>query len=234
MNDISIAWQGELEFLGATEDDRTGRTVQFRLIRKLDEMGMAHPFGAFTRRRRGHAGTRFKAVFQPIDMGRGVDGEIMLLNWADGPKGATVKFLLHCSDPDHPFLYCDRRTPDAGGTSFMAVLLELDDDDVVVNQAKRERYEKSQQKLSNVAAMMVKYPRFHEWLREIAGPAPSAEDGEYSVGQWGRLEADAWIKDELDISSKGELDRDTKAARRFLTLRSRYTDWLDANKFDRE
>lgn len=223
-----IAWSGELEFLGATEDDRTGRTAQFRIIRKLDELGAAHPFSAFTRRRRGHAGTRFEAVFARVGDEHKITGEAMLLNWSDGPKGATVKFLVGVEAERHPFLDCTRRTREAAGTSFMTVLLELDDDDEVVNQVKRERFEKAQQHLSNVAAMMIKHPRFHEWLYEVEG-SPAKDEVFWSIKA-----ADAWLKMKLSIDSKSELDKGTCAAAAFIRLRAQYTEWLEANNYDHE
>lgn len=217
-----VAWSGELEFLGATEDDHTGRTVNFRIIRKLDELGEAHPFGTFTRRRRGHAGTRFETVLAPVGGGPNIALEAMLLNWADGPKGATVKFLLNPEQhEEHPFMGCTRRSREAGGTSFMAVLLELDDDNTIVNQGKRQRYEGAQQKLSNAAAILLKSPRFHEWANEVY-----LKQTEVST--------DEWLKSLLNIKSKAELDRNTTAAKSFRNMRALYTEWLHAKGFDRD
>lgn len=218
-----IAWMGALEFTGATEDDKTGRTVQFRIIRKPEEMHSAHPFSRYTRRRRGHAGTRFGSVFSSGEEAA-MSGEVMLLNWADGPSGATVKFLLDSELGQHPFLHCTRRSAEGAGDTFMAVLMELDDDDEVINQTKRERYEKTQQKLSNVAAMMAKHNRFHEWLRETVGDEP-----------WEAAGANEWLKRELGISSKAELDgKNRDAIRKFEKIRAKYGDWLTSNHYDRE
>lgn len=216
-----IAWSGALEFNGASEDDKTGRTVQFRLLRDGEDLLVAHPFARYTRRRRGHAGTRFLAVFSPVGGGDPISDEVMLLNWGDGPGGATVKFLLNVED-HHPFMTCKRRTKDSSADTFMGVLMELDDDDEVINQVKRERYEAAQQKLSNVAAMMVKHPHFHAWLREVT-TFPEGAD------------ADQCLKDMLGIASKSELDGKNKAAQhKFIKLRAAYNEWLDATKIDRE
>lgn len=227
-----IAWYGELEFAGATEDDRTGRTVQFRLVRSPEELTEAHPFATYTRRRRGHAGTRFRSVFTPVGGGEPIEAEVMLLNWADGPGGATTKFLLDADLAEHPFMACSRRTKDSQPSLFMGVLMELDDDDRVINQAKRERFEKARQTLSNVAAMMVKHPHFHSWLSEVVAFPP--ELGIVAPEHWDAVAADKWLKHELGIKSKAELDGGNIAAQhKFLKLRASYEDWLDANKIDR-
>lgn len=235
-----IAWQGALAFNGASEDDRTGRTVQFFLLREGEDLLSAHPFARYTRRRRGHAGTRFHAVFSPVGGGEPIGGEVMLLNWGDGPGGATVKFLLGADDEDHPFMNCTRRSKDGSADTFMGVLLELDDDDEVINQAKRERYEAAQQKLSNVAAMMVKHPHFHAWLNETANfpSLPKVEGNPCGPGGEALFTAEfanEWLKETLGISSKSELDGKNKAAQhKFLKLRAAYNEWLDATKIDRE
>jgi hypothetical protein len=227
------AFTGEVEFTGASEDDRTGRTVQFRLVRKPDELLTAHPFSTFTRRRRGHAGTRFEAVFSAIaDEPWTVSCEVMLLNWADGPAGATVKFLLDFALDDHPFLKCVRRTKDSAGSGFMLVLMEIDDDQTIVNQEQRDRVERrSKQKLSNVAAMIVKHPRFHEWLREVRfGPSETID------GPINTKIADTWLKDTISIDSKADLDNDenVKQIAAFLKLKAAFVEWQELQGYDLE
>lgn len=225
-----IAWSGALEFAGAAEDDRTGRTVQFRLIRDGSDLLVAHPFAKYTRRRRGHAGTRFNAVFSPVGGGETVSGEVMLLNWADGPQGATVKFLLEAEAEDHPFLNCKRKSADSSPDTFMGVLMELDDDDQIVNQVKRERVEKPPQRLSNVAAMMVKHEHFHAYLAEFVGP--EADDHM----KWDTARADEWLKDSVGIASKADLDKPSNpiARSKFMKLQSHYSEWLHRSGYDRD
>src|SRR5262245_53600909 len=98
-----VGWKGELEFFGATEGDQSGRTVTFRIVRRPEETGVAHPFSMFTRRRGKIAGTIFEASIASIATGSVVyAGELMLANWADGPKGATVRFWCDMAG-EHPF-----------------------------------------------------------------------------------------------------------------------------------
>jgi hypothetical protein len=89
-----VAWAGELRFAGAREDDKVGRTVRFDIIVAPENAGKANPFSTFTRRRAGHAGTRFHLGMSGIEDAPEWNAEVMLLGWNDGPKGQTVTFLL--------------------------------------------------------------------------------------------------------------------------------------------
>lgn len=141
-----VAYAGEIEFAGCTEDDRTGRTVTFLLRRPVEELSKAHPFSAHTRRRRGHAGTLFEvslAVLEAADPTRAPAGvqSMMLLNWGSGPKGETTKFLLTFDEDKHPFLACQRVAREVAATRWMAVFVEVDDQSSPVNQTQRAALE---------------------------------------------------------------------------------------------
>ncbi len=73
--------------------------------------------------------------------------------------------------------------------------------------------------------MMVKHPRFHEWLREVERDT-----------RWTAESADQWLKAELEVESKSELDHElnVRAITIFSKIRSVYIDWLEANGYDRE
>lgn len=223
-----IGFKGELEFFGATESDQAGRTVAFRLVRRPEEIGAAHPFSAFTRRRGKTAGTIFEAVIVSVVGEKTVySGELMLANWADGPKGATVKFW--CDEGgDHPFLVgYQRPAAKTSGTRFMAVLVEKQDDEEIVDQEKRERVEQAArtgrrpQKLSNAVAIITQSDRFHEWLTENF-------DNKFGP-HWNKDTADKWLKDVLKITSKRELDDDSnqRAIVGWNKIRQKYVAWQE-------
>lgn len=197
-----IAWAGELLFAGAREDDKQGRTIKFDIARTPEDVGKSNPFSVHTRRRAGHGGTRFTASLAFTDSAREWLDEVMLLGWSDGPKGQTVAFLLQSQDDKHPFMGIER------GTSCMAVLIEIDDHDAVVDQIKRERVEKAPQKLSNVAAQMLKNPTYQLFMDAS-----------------GVTETDAAMKLLLEIESKSQLDSDAEAVKRFRTHCSMFVDW---------
>lgn len=220
-----IGWQGELEFAGATEDDRAGRTVTFRIVRRPEELGSAHPFATFTRRKGKSAGTIFEAsIFSVAAPDKAAySDQIMLKNWSDGPRGAIVQFVLDEGADTHPFLGYSRASKDSAGSRFMAVLLEKADDETIVDQEQQERAERGartgrQQKTSNVAAMLIKEPRFHEYLRETV-----------EAVDWNTALADRWLKARCKIDSKAALDVPAMqpAVAAFERIRKRFEAWRE-------
>lgn len=225
-----IAYAGELEFAGCTEDDRTGRTVTFLLRRPPEDLLTSHPFSAHTRRRRGHAGTMFEMSLGALDDPKtgalppiGVFS-VMLLNWGASPKGETAKFLLNFEQVKHPFLVCQRAAKDVQATRWMAAFVETDDQSQVVDQAQRAAMEqalvpprkpKQQIRNSNLAAQFIKNPRFWKFMVDVNGfHCTDADD------------ADLALKAYLSIDSKADLDRsDLQAAGNFSRLRDEFVDW---------
>lgn len=218
MTDI-IAFKGEVEFASASEDDKTGRVVRLRRVKTPDQVGLAHPFATGRRRKAKRPGTRFLSSFVRVDTGAiCYSGEVMLLGWSDGPGGSLVTFLL---EPDmtvhHPFYGCVRVSGAQAGTRFMAAMSEIGDDERAVQQrdeipaapeaeppAEPVEEERHGQRKSNVAAMMVKNPRLHDWLRETVRDM-----------EWDSKQADEWLKGVCRISSKKELDVPGDAVERF-------------------
>lgn len=217
-----IAWSGELLFAGAKWDDKQGRVVKF-IVRQLPEsVGTEHPFAQYTRRRAGHAGTIFEAAFAgvaPLEQEFLI--ELMLLGWADGPAGQTVTFLMH-DDEVHATLM--RRVRDQD--SWMATLMEKQDDETPVDQPKRSRVERKPQRLSILAAQMIKTELFQNYLMDLFETAPgtrAANGDEAAVAV-----TDDLLKIRLEIDSKAELDSDPTAAGRFRQLCSSFVEWQKA------
>ena len=227
MSDI-ISFKGELEFAGASEDDKLGRVVKFRIVKRPEDIGLAHPFATGRRRKAKAPGTRFFGSFASVQSGEVMHfGEVMLLGWADGPGGSTVSFILDTETEKHPFIGYTRASRGSAGSRFMAALAEMSDDEQPINEAKREAVEgpvaaekpakAHHQTLSNYAALMSKDARFHDWLREHVRSC-----------DWTPEEADNWIKGVCRIESKRELDSPGDACDRFHRLvRRPYSDWLD-------
>lgn len=220
-----IAYAGEIEFAGCTEDDRTGRTVTFLLRREKEDLLKAHPFSAHTRRRRGHAGTQFEMSLASLnEKGNEPIGmfSVMLLNWGASPKGETVKFLLGFEQEKHPFLVCQRAGKDQPGTCWMAAFIETDDQSQAVNQKQREKVEqaatlrkpKQQIKNSNLAAQFIKNPRFWEFLNTTFG---------YRVKS--TMEADGALKALTEADSKSQFDQPGIFGIRFNDLREEFVEW---------
>lgn len=196
--DALIAFKGELIFDGAFEDDEWGKTVRFIIPQATADIGKANPFKRFTKARKGRVGTRFEATIVKIFDG---DHEIiycdnvMLKGWTDGTGGWKVTFWI--ASDDHPFMTNYTR----GESSFAIAMVELDDDETAINQGKRDRLEKAgtgrkrkPQRLSQVAAIMCANPRFWEFASSFGRPVENKD------------QADAWLKQRINILSKRELD----------------------------
>ena len=222
-----IAWRGELEFTGAFSDDIWGRYVRFRIPQRPGDQGKANPFKAFTKARNNRVGTRFEASVHEIGPTASFEynGEFMLKGWADNSAGWSVQFMVDLEKDLHPFMGFRRPDKEAQGSRFMMALVELDDDDTPIDQEKRERLArahrrgKKAQTLSNVCAMMIKHPRFGDWLYE------TVDDHR----EWTEAERNAWVKQELIILSKRELDVDKNKdviTRFHNKIRIPFSDWL--------
>lgn len=225
-----ILYAGELEFMRASENDSAGRTVRFRLVRPPEQQGTAHPFAKATRRRRGKGGTRFEVGLAAIDGRAEMLVEVTLLNWSSTPQGDWVDLALSYEPDRHPFMDCTRASKETPGTRWMGTFVEKDDSEALINQGKAERLEHTRktgrnQTLSNVARVMTKNSRFHEWLREF----------EEDVS-WNTKDADDWLKATLGITSKADLDSDgpeaVKAIAAFHKIRQHFVDWQEAQGFD--
>lgn len=123
--------------------------------------------------------------------------ELMLLNWAESSaRGRTVTFQLNEEGEAHPFKDFTIRQGKRAGQRFMAVLVQIDDDEQPVEQ----RVTSSQQ-----AAILCKSPDFWTWA--------SARH----VGGWIDSEASAreFMLSTLGISSRSEIDRNPEVADKF-------------------
>ncbi|KPK66563.1 MAG: hypothetical protein AMS21_02055 [Gemmatimonas sp. SG8_38_2] len=220
MTENLVAWKGELILAAATWSDKDGHKVKFRVVGGREG---PNPFKYFTKRRKGHAGTRFQARLVKVNGSRFVDSELMLANWTDSStSGHAVEFW--CEPPDegmHIFEGFER-----GKDSFMACLVELDDDDEAIDQKaravveeaekSRQRPRKGPQRLSQVAAMMCMNPDFSDWVRQ---QEPETSD----VVQW--------MRDELGIESRRQLDEDEGVAEMFHEqIRKPFAEWIDRGK----
>lgn len=227
-----IGWTGELEFNGATEDDRSGRVVKFRVVRRPEEMGQAHPFSRFIRRRGKTTGTIFETAITSVASGAVVySAPVMLLNWSDGPGGATVTLLVESDEPQHPFLGYSRASKQVAGSRFMAVFLEKEDDATLHEQAQTELAARNaatgnQQKLSNVAALFCKNALFHDFLREQVSDTLA----------WNEKTSAQWLKDTLRINSRSELDSGAADMQpviaNFHRIRKQWLAWQEERGFE--
>lgn len=216
-----VAWSGEVEFDGASWSDVDGWRVRFRVIQLPGDAKRSNPFKAFTKRSGDRPGTRFVASLHPVAYGKPYEGEVALAAWSDSTRGWTVS--LQFAEEPVSFVGCMRRNKETPGTRFMGALVEIDHDETVINQERREKVErdmtagrKADKKLSGTAAILGKNPQFWEWLRETI-----------QEGGWNETTATTWLKSHIGVDSRSELDdpRNTLAIQKFAILHAQFREW---------
>jgi hypothetical protein len=123
-------------------------------------------------------------------------GELMLLGWAESSnRGRTVTFLLDETEDEHPFKHFTIKSGKRSGQRFMAVLVQIDESEQPVHQ---------EQKPSQIAAIICKDPQFWQWATERSFDKIGSEDS-----------AVDWVKKEVGIDSRKELDTSILSLTRF-------------------
>jgi len=214
-----VAYRGMVTLEKAVQDNVWGNYAQFKMSQELSETGKANPMKRFTKMRKGKVGTRFEATFCLLDGSTYYSDEVMLKSWADGATGWTLHLWVSADNCGlHPFMGVDNKT------EFALAMVELDDDNSVIDQEKRDRVEnvpKAARKrtLSNYAAMLCREPMFMRYLGDTygIGSEPAFTDEV----------ATNWMREFLKIKSRAELDTDTYAANRFhKQIRGPYRKWF--------
>lgn len=126
-------------------------------------------------------------------------GEVMLLQWAESStRGRTVTLLLSDEGEAHPFRDFTIRQGKRAGQRFMAVLVQIGDDEQPVQHPKT---------LSQQAFLLCKDPEFYNWASARSFDSicdePSARN---------------YICSMLGVDSRSRLDSDPDAADGFRRL----------------
>lgn len=142
-------------------------------------------------------------------------GEVMLLNWNESKQGRTAVFLLDEESESHPFKKFTTKKGKRAGQRFMAVLVELNDDDTPVIQ------EKKGGPLSRSAAQMCENQRFQEfivaWNRNLRMQWAEVHDPVENAA--------LLLRRRCEVDSRAELDHNPVAANRFHVLMREYREW---------
>jgi len=206
--------------------DENGSTVTFKLPMQHSE-DVRNPFHAFTKRRKGKAGTRFMMACHTASEGVRhalYEDEAMLAGWNDSQQnGHTVKLWLCNDGMGHPFEGLSRTQ------ELIVALNELDDDNEVIDQKMRDRVEKQidtgRQKDSNVAALLCRTPEFWEWVNTVGNDLVVM-----NVVCNAEEPAAHWMYQVLGISSRAELDKNKLVAVTFhRVIREPYQKWYVEN-----
>lgn len=204
---MKTAWQGEMEFLGATWNDRDGRSAALRLIGTPGD-DSEHPFKHFTRSRGGRGGTRFQLSMSKVGTEEATMCEVMLIDWMENAGGRSVRFWVDPEPDRHPFEGLMRANGGTPGDKLMVAIIEVNDQDEVVEESERTKHHG--QRLSNYAALLCREERFRDWMWQTAITKRKTERSE-----WTEALAAEYIRKVCGISSRSELDRNEIAAAKF-------------------
>jgi len=113
-------------------------------------------------------------------------GEVMLLGWADtSTRGKTVTFQLpEDGDMEHPFRHFTLKAAKRAGQRFMAVLVQVDDDERPVEKTPAQ-----------LAFLLCRDQQFWHWASERSFADVDSEAA-----------ARAWILEACKVSSRSQLD----------------------------
>ena len=203
----------------AVWDTNYGMWVQLKLEQPEPQATQANPITKFTKRRKGKTGTRFGAVFTEMDESIAYSDDVMLKGWTDGTAGWKASFYVNAAeDGFHPFMNYDE------GREFAVAMVELDDDEEVIDQDKRDRVEDAKAnrrspRLSRYAAQLCRTPEFHQYLVDRCGEKPSSPEHADDF-------AAEWMRQRLGVESRSELDRNPEVAAKFHQhIREPYSKW---------
>jgi hypothetical protein len=135
-------------------------------------------------------------------------GEIMLAGWSDShTQGVRVTFWLQDDAALEPFRMATVRKGKTAGQRYMAVLVEIGDDEKPVRHP------------SSDAHLLLTGPDFLNYARAMA-PKAGARD------HWDSTRARAWAKYVIQVESLAEIDTDPSARLRFERLiRVPFAEW---------
>lgn len=208
-----LAYAASVSMHEAKWTDKEGSTVTFKLPMTESE-DQRNPFHAFTKRRKGRAGTRFMLVCVDVKLNQEIySDEVMLCGWNDSQSnGHTVKFWLATDTMGHPFEGFERNEADR----FYISMVEIDDDNKPINQKMRDRVESqgktSSERVSYVAAMLCKNEGFWTYVTEID---PYAQKEGLDAADLGEDGARTFLCNTLGIKSRAELDKSELLAQQF-------------------
>ena len=128
-------------------------------------------------------------------------GEAMLLNWQESStRGRTITLLLPEDDETHPFKDFGIKSGKRAGQRFMAVFVQLTDDD-----------QPQEKPLSQDAGALCRDTDFWVWAN---GQTLDTINSEQTARDW--------LCERLSISSRSELATDRRAASEYRQLVSEY------------
>lgn len=148
-------------------------------------------------------------------------GEMMLAGWTQNHNSGTkVSFWINDEDLE-AFKHLTARKGRTAGQRFMAVLVQIGDDEQPIESGQDKPAERTRNALTLSAVNVCKAEAFQEFVSEAAGWRPSEPDEREN-------QAADYLRDYCRIESRRELDNSPTAAQLFARLMSEYRDWCRA------
>lgn len=136
-------------------------------------------------------------------------GEVQFRRWSDSStQGVQVTFALHDSEALEPLKH-------KAGKRFMAVLVEIGDDEQPVEPMPAKPRKDTRGPLCREACDLCDLPEFQRWVGLITN--------DYAAGA---VQARLWILRVCDVDSRKDLDTDRKAGQVFISnIRMGFMRW---------
>lgn len=155
-------------------------------------------------------------------------GEVMLLGWDESHSaGMTCKMQLQ--EPDsgvHPLKQFTVRRGQRAGQRFVCLLFEVNDDETLIDQTKRDAIEGAHKgaALARSAGRLSNDPDFHRYLQS---QYTTYWEAERAAGYSYQDVAAAFIRGFCQVSSRRELDHMDGPADLYKTLHSAFVRWRE-------
>jgi hypothetical protein len=162
----------------------------------------------------------------PLEQVIAFKGEFMLAGWNESHQGGRkVSFFLPDEGEEHPFKKFTIAKGKRAGHRFMAVLVEIADDETPVPQ---EPEKPKGGVLSKNAARMCNVPLFQGFLREVHHNYWSQCSLTTEYGRESDIAAEV-LRRILGVQSRSEIDHNQDAATKWHALMREYSRWTDAS-----
>lgn len=139
-------------------------------------------------------------------------GEVMLLSWSESnSRGRTIVLQLDEEGDEHPFKKFTVKRGNHAGTRFMAVLVEIGDDEKPVKNAKP---------MLQSAIRVGASPQFKHFLVSRLGSMPTDPKAADDI-------AADYIRNFCGVESRGDIDGNAEATHKFGIMMAQYRDFLD-------
>lgn len=146
-------------------------------------------------------------------------GELMLLGWSQSHStGAKVTFLLPDDDALECFRHLTVKKGATAGQRFMAVLVQIGDNDEPITPGTDQPDRKKGLTMS--AVMLCKSDDFQRFVAQREGFG-------FKVAEEREEQASTYIKNYCRIESRKELDTSPTAAHLFAQVMADYRAWLN-------